>query len=65
MIDRALIGVDVRGVYEAVGSNGVGAELKTFWYAHTPVRQDGSDTDVGLNAFTCEHRHKACSIMSP
>jgi len=42
MIDRALAGVDVRGVYETLGSNGVGAELKTFWCAHIPVRQDGN-----------------------
>ena len=42
MIDRTLVGVDVRGVYETFGSNGVGAELKTFWCAHLPVRQDGN-----------------------
>jgi phosphatidylserine/phosphatidylglycerophosphate/cardiolipin synthase-like enzyme len=42
MIDRTLVGVDVRGVYETFGSNGVGAELKTFWCAHIPVRQDGN-----------------------
>ena len=42
MIDRAVAGVDVHGVYETFGSNGVGAELKTFWCAHIPVRQDGN-----------------------
>jgi phosphatidylserine/phosphatidylglycerophosphate/cardiolipin synthase-like enzyme len=42
MIDRASAGVDVKGVYEAFGSTGTGSELKTFWCAHIPVRQDGN-----------------------
>jgi phosphatidylserine/phosphatidylglycerophosphate/cardiolipin synthase-like enzyme len=42
MIDRALAGVDVKGVYETFGSTGTGSELKTFWCAHIPVRQDGN-----------------------
>jgi phosphatidylserine/phosphatidylglycerophosphate/cardiolipin synthase-like enzyme len=44
MIDRAVVGIDVRGVYETFGSNGVGAELKTFWCAQVPVRQDGNSS---------------------
>ena len=44
MIDRALVGVDVRGVYETFGSNSLGSELKTFWCAHIPVRQDGNSS---------------------
>ncbi|MCJ7432599.1 MAG: phospholipase D-like domain-containing protein, partial [Anaerolineales bacterium] len=42
MIDRTLVGVDVRGIYETFGSNGIGSELKTFWCARVPVRQDGN-----------------------
>ena len=44
MIDRAVAGVDVRGVYETFGSNGTGSELKTFLCAHVPVRQDGNSS---------------------
>jgi len=42
MIDRSQAGVDVKGVYETFGSNSIGSELKTFWCAKVPVRQDGS-----------------------
>lgn len=42
MIDRAKAGVDVKGVYETFGSTGTGSELKTFWCAGVPVRQDGN-----------------------
>jgi phosphatidylserine/phosphatidylglycerophosphate/cardiolipin synthase-like enzyme len=42
MIDRAAVGVDVAGVYEKVGSETEGAELKTFYCAGVPVRQDGN-----------------------
>lgn len=42
MIDRAKAGVDVKGVYETFGSTGTGSELKTFWCAQIPVRQDGN-----------------------
>jgi phosphatidylserine/phosphatidylglycerophosphate/cardiolipin synthase-like enzyme len=42
MIDRAKAGVDVKGVYETFGSNSIGSELKTFWCAGVPVRQDGN-----------------------
>ena len=42
MIDRAAAGVDVAGVYEKVGSETEGAELKTFYCARVPVRQDGN-----------------------
>ena len=42
MIDRAKAGVDVKGVYETFGSTGTGSELKTFWCAQVPVRQDGN-----------------------
>jgi len=40
MIDRAAAGVDVAGVYEKVGSETDSAEMKTFFCAHVPVRQD-------------------------
>lgn len=42
MIDRAASGVDVKGVYESFGSNSIGSELKTFYCAKVPVRQDGN-----------------------
>lgn len=42
MIDRSAAGVDVAGVYEKVGSETEGAEMKTFLCAHVPVRQDGN-----------------------
>lgn len=42
MIARAQAGVDVQGVFETFGSNSPRAELKTFWCAGVPVRQDGN-----------------------
>ncbi|MBI5962118.1 MAG: hypothetical protein HY863_01475 [Chloroflexi bacterium] len=42
MIDRAAAGVDVKGVYETFGSTSSGSEMKTFWCAGVPVRQDGN-----------------------
>jgi len=42
MIDRSKSGVDVKGVYETFGSTSTGSELKTFWCAKIPVRQDGN-----------------------
>jgi len=42
MIDRAKAGVDVKGVFETFGSTGTGSELKTFWCAGVPARQDGN-----------------------
>jgi len=43
MIDRAKAGVNVQGVFETFGSTSPSAELKTFWCAGLPVRQDGND----------------------
>lgn len=42
MIDRSSSGVDVKGIYETFGSTSTGSEMKTFWCAHVPVRQDGN-----------------------
>lgn len=42
MIDRAKVGVDVKGVFETFGSNSPNSELKTFWCANVPARQDGN-----------------------
>lgn len=42
MIDRAAAGVDVAGIYEKVGSETEGSEMKTFFCARVPVRQDGN-----------------------
>lgn len=42
MIDRARAGVDVKGVFETFGSNSPNSELKTFWCANVPARQDGN-----------------------
>jgi len=40
MIDRSKTGVDVKGVFETFGSSGDSSELRTFWCAGVPVRQD-------------------------
>ncbi len=42
MIDRAAAGVNTAGIYEKVGSETEGAEMKTFYCAQVPVRQDGN-----------------------
>jgi phosphatidylserine/phosphatidylglycerophosphate/cardiolipin synthase-like enzyme len=42
IIDRAAAGVDAAGVYEKVGSETEGSEMKTFFCARVPVRQDGN-----------------------
>jgi phosphatidylserine/phosphatidylglycerophosphate/cardiolipin synthase-like enzyme len=42
MIDRSKTGVDVKGVFETFGSSGTRSELKTFWCAGVPARQDGN-----------------------
>lgn len=42
MIDRSASGVDVKGIYETFGSTSTGSEMKTFWCANVPVRQDGN-----------------------
>lgn len=42
MIERARAGVDVQGVFETFGSNSPRSELKTFWCAGVPARQDGN-----------------------
>ncbi|HRQ24012.1 MAG TPA: phospholipase D-like domain-containing protein, partial [Anaerolineales bacterium] len=42
MIERAKAGVDVRGVFETFGSNGISSQLRTLWCAGLSVRQDGN-----------------------
>jgi phosphatidylserine/phosphatidylglycerophosphate/cardiolipin synthase-like enzyme len=42
MIDRAAAGVNTAGIYEKTGSETEGAEMKTFYCAKVPVRQDGN-----------------------
>jgi phosphatidylserine/phosphatidylglycerophosphate/cardiolipin synthase-like enzyme len=42
MIDRAAEGVDTAGIYEKTGSETEGSEMKTFYCAKVPVRQDGN-----------------------
>ena len=42
MIDRYAAGVDVKGIYETFGSTSTGSEMKTFWCAQVPARQDGN-----------------------
>jgi phosphatidylserine/phosphatidylglycerophosphate/cardiolipin synthase-like enzyme len=42
MIDRAAAGVDVSGVFEKTGSETDSSELRTFFCAHVPARQDGN-----------------------
>jgi phosphatidylserine/phosphatidylglycerophosphate/cardiolipin synthase-like enzyme len=44
MINRAQAGVDVKGVFETFGSNSPRSELKTFWCANVPARQDGNSS---------------------
>lgn len=45
MIERAKVGVDVKGVFETFGSNSPRSELKTLWCANLPVKQDGSSNN--------------------
>jgi phosphatidylserine/phosphatidylglycerophosphate/cardiolipin synthase-like enzyme len=42
MIDRANAGVDTAGIYEKTGSETDSSEMKTFYCANVPVRQDGN-----------------------
>ena len=42
MIDRAAAGVDTAGIYEKTGSETSSSEMKTFYCAKVPVRQDGN-----------------------
>ncbi len=42
MLDRASAGVDVAGVFEKVGSQTESSELRTFFCAKVPARQDGN-----------------------
>jgi len=42
MIDRSKAGVDVKGIFETFSSNGTRSELRTFWCAQVPARQDGN-----------------------
>ncbi len=44
MIERARAGVDVQGVFETFGSNSPRSELRTFWCANVPSRQDGNSS---------------------
>jgi phosphatidylserine/phosphatidylglycerophosphate/cardiolipin synthase-like enzyme len=42
MIDRAAAGVNTAGIYEKTGSETDSSEMKTFYCAQVPVRQDGN-----------------------
>lgn len=42
MIERARAGLDVKGVFEAFGSTYSSSELRRFWCANVPARQDGN-----------------------
>jgi phosphatidylserine/phosphatidylglycerophosphate/cardiolipin synthase-like enzyme len=42
MLDRAAAGADVSGVFEKVGSETDASELRTFFCAKVPARQDGN-----------------------
>jgi phosphatidylserine/phosphatidylglycerophosphate/cardiolipin synthase-like enzyme len=42
MIDRAAAGVNTAGIYEKTGSETDSSEMKTFYCANVPVRQDGN-----------------------
>ena len=44
MLERARAGVDVQGVFETFGSNSPRSELRTFWCANVPSRQDGNSS---------------------
>ncbi len=44
MMERAQVGVDVQGVFETFGSEGVSSQLQTLWCANLPVRQDGNSS---------------------
>ncbi len=44
MVSRAKAGVDVQGVYEKLASQTIYSDLRTFWCAGVPVRQDGNSS---------------------
>ncbi|HLF74390.1 MAG TPA: phospholipase D-like domain-containing protein [Anaerolineales bacterium] len=57
MIDRAGAGVDVAGVYEKVGSGTEGSELRTFFCARVPVRQDGNPRFLHHKLIVLDNRY--------
>src|SRR6185503_14895871 len=42
MLDRSRAGVNVAGIFEKVGSETESSELRTFFCAKVPARQDGN-----------------------
>lgn len=56
MIDRAATGVDLKGIYETFGSTGTGSEMKTFWCAGLPVRQDGNGSFLHHKVIIIDNR---------
>ncbi len=56
MIKRAQSGVDVAGVFEKVGSDAQGAELKTLFCANVPARQDGNPSFMHNKVIVVDER---------
>jgi len=56
MIERARVGVDVKGVHEKVGSDGQGAEMVTFLCAKVPVWQDGNGSFMHHKVIIVDNR---------
>lgn len=57
MIQRAQSGVDVKGVFEKVGSDTDAAELDTLFCAQVPVRQDGNSSFMHNKVIVVDERY--------
>lgn len=57
MIKRAQSGVDVKGVFEKVGSDTDAAELDTLFCAQIPVRQDGNSSFMHNKVIVVDERY--------
>ncbi|MGE5776404.1 MAG: phospholipase D-like domain-containing protein, partial [Chloroflexota bacterium] len=57
MIKRAQSGVDVKGVFEKVGSDTDAAELDTLFCAQVPVRQDGNSSFMHNKVIVVDERY--------
>ena len=57
MIDRASRGVNVSGVFEKVGSETESAQLRSFYCAKLPVRQDGNPRFLHDKVIVLDNRY--------
>ena len=57
MLKRAQAGVDVAGVMDKTQSGGTGSELKTFFCASVPIRQDGNPQFMHNKIIVIDNRY--------